>query len=146
VAQVPSGGKPSCPASGILPARHILEIAHGHGRWTQFLADQCDALTLIELSAECLAVCRERFRERSHLRCHVNDGRSLRMVADRSIDFAFSFDSLVHVELPVLEAYLHELARVLTPDGVASCIIPTLGPTARLVSRAGGCLTASAWS
>ena len=63
--------------------------------------------------------CRERFRERSHLRYHVNDGRSLGMVADRSIDFAFSFDSLVHVELPVLEAYLHELARVLTPDGVA---------------------------
>ena len=41
------------------------------------------------------------------------------MVADRSIDFAFSFDSLVHVELDALAAYLGELARVLTPDGVA---------------------------
>ena len=39
-----------------LPARHILEIAPGHGRWTQFLADQCDALTLVELSEQCPTV------------------------------------------------------------------------------------------
>ena len=28
----------------------------------------------------------------------VNDGRSLAMVPERSVDFAFSFDSLVHVD------------------------------------------------
>jgi hypothetical protein len=41
------------------------------------------------------------------------------MVADSSIDFAFSFDSLVHVEAEVLHDYLTELARVLKADGVA---------------------------
>jgi hypothetical protein len=41
------------------------------------------------------------------------------MIDDAAIDFAFSFDSLVHVEEDVIEDYLNELARVLTADGVA---------------------------
>ena len=40
------------------------------------------------------------------------------MVEDGSVDFAFSFDSLVHAEADVLGAYLGELARKLKPDGV----------------------------
>ena len=44
---------------------------------------------------------------------------SLPMVEDQSIDFAFSFDSLVHVESDVLMGYLAELARTLKPEGVA---------------------------
>ncbi|HJR17416.1 MAG TPA: class I SAM-dependent methyltransferase [Gemmatimonadales bacterium] len=102
-----------------LPAHHILEIAPGHGRWTQFLATQADTLTLVDLSPRCIAVCRERFAEMGHLRYHVNDGRSLTMLPDQSVDFAFSFDSLVHAELPVIESYLRELGRVLTPNGIA---------------------------
>ena len=49
----------------------------------------------------------------------MNDGQSLPMVADSSIDLAFSFDSLVHVEDDVMPSYLDELARVLSEDGVA---------------------------
>ena len=49
----------------------------------------------------------------------MNDGHSLPMVGDTSIDFAFSFDSLVLVEADTLARYLSELARVLKPDGVA---------------------------
>ena len=40
------------------------------------------------------------------------------MVGDAAVDFAFSFDSLVHVEAETLADYLAELARVLVPDGV----------------------------
>jgi hypothetical protein len=49
----------------------------------------------------------------------VNDGSSLAMVENGSIDLVFSFDSLVHAELEVLGCYLRELARVLAADGVA---------------------------
>ena len=40
------------------------------------------------------------------------------MIPNESVDFAFSFDSLVHVEADVLEAYLQQLAFKLTKDGV----------------------------
>jgi ubiquinone/menaquinone biosynthesis C-methylase UbiE len=105
--------------SAYLPAGHILEIAPGYGRWTRFLARFAEVLTIVDLAPECIAVCQERFRDQKQVRCFVNDGRSLDMVADRSIDFAFTFDSLVHAELPVMESYLRELARVLAPNGVA---------------------------
>jgi hypothetical protein len=46
-------------------------------------------------------------------------GKSLSAVADGSIDFAFSFDSLVHFEVDAMESYLRELACKLSADGVA---------------------------
>jgi ubiquinone/menaquinone biosynthesis C-methylase UbiE len=102
-----------------LPAANVLEIAPGHGRWTRFLADHCQHLVAVDVAESCVEVCRRRFVDQPHIEVHRNDGRSLPMVPDGSVDLAFSFDSLVHVEAEVLSAYLDELARVLAPDGVA---------------------------
>jgi hypothetical protein len=73
----------------------------------------------VDVSPKCIAACRRRFADDNGIRYHVNDGQSLAMVADESVDFAFSFDSLVHVEAPVLGGYLEQLARKLAPSGVA---------------------------
>lgn len=101
-----------------LPAPTILEIAPGYGRWTHYLKDQCERLVIVDLSANCIEHCRERFADEDHIRYVVNDGRSLDDVEDKSIDFAFTFDSLVHVDAEVIGSYLRALARKLTPDGV----------------------------
>lgn len=101
-----------------IPTNNILEIAPGFGRWTQYLKDHCKTLEIVDLNSNCIAKCQERFAGFSHLNYHVNDGNSLDMISNDSIDFAFSFDSLVHAELPVLESYLKELAKKLTQDGV----------------------------
>ncbi len=99
--------------------RSILEIAPGYGRWTEFLLGHCDQLVGVDVAANCTEACRERFADHPRVSFETNDGRSLPMVADGSVDFAFSFDSLVHVEADAIEGYLTELARVLKPDGVA---------------------------
>jgi SAM-dependent methyltransferase len=101
-----------------VPAGRILEIAPGFGRWTQYLKDLCHELVAVDLAERCIEACRERFADSDNLEYHVNDGRSLAMVADDSIDLAFSFDSLVHVEADVLEAYVSQLAHKLTDHGV----------------------------
>lgn len=101
-----------------LPAGSILEIAPGYGRWTQFLKDHCRELSIVDMEERCIEQCRRRFAAESHIRYHVNDGLSLAMIADNSIDFAFSFDSLVHVEADCLEGYLGQLGDKLTRDGV----------------------------
>ena len=88
-----------------LPAPSVLEIAPGYGRWTQYLVRSSERYIGVDLSSEGVAACRERFATLEHAEFHVNDGRSLPMVADSSIDFAFSFDSLVHVEADVVGAY-----------------------------------------
>ena len=100
-----------------LPAHTILEIAPGFGRWTQFLAGMCERLILVDLSEKCIAACRQRFRDATHIEYHVNDGRSLAFIADGSVDFVFTFDSLVHVDADVVEAYLGEINRILKHDG-----------------------------
>jgi SAM-dependent methyltransferase len=102
-----------------VPAATILEIAPGFGRWTQYLRRLASRLVVVDLSERCIESCRVRFRGATNIEYHVNDGRSLAMVADGTVDFAFSFDSLVHAELDVLEAYLRQLSTKLTPNGAA---------------------------
>ena len=102
-----------------LPANKILEIAPGYGRWTRFLKDLCSDLLLVDLSERCMRKCQERFANCSNITYFVNDGRSLEMIPDNSIDFIFSFDSLVHVEDDVILGYLSQFPRVLKQNGVA---------------------------
>ena len=97
----------------------ILEIAPGYGRWTQFLQAHCTSLIGIDLTPACVERCTERFAQNPNLEFRVNDGLTFPMVENGSVDFAFSFDSLVHAESDVLASYAKELARVLKPGGVA---------------------------
>jgi SAM-dependent methyltransferase len=119
------GGTPALWYGALLPRLHsfiptetILEIAPGYGRWTDYLKDACERLVLVDMAENCIDACRERFSAASNIDFHTNDGRSLQMIADGSIDLAFSFDSLVHAEEDVLSGYLTQLAAKLRPDGV----------------------------
>jgi SAM-dependent methyltransferase len=104
---------------GYLPVHTVLEIAPGFGRWTHYLKDLCAELVIVDLSAEAIDHCKQRFARHPHVRAYVNDGTSLGMVDAGTVDLVFSFDSLVHVETNVMNPYLEEIARVLSPDGVA---------------------------
>jgi len=102
-----------------VPSTRILEIACGYGRWTQYLKDLCKDLSVIDLSEECIEACKERFATSSNIEYYVNDGKSLEMISDSSVDFIFSFDSLVHADESVLEAYICQFQRILSDNGVA---------------------------
>lgn len=102
-----------------LPAEHVLEIAPGHGRCTQFLVRQARQLTLVDLVPGCIDACRKRFGDAPNIRYVVNDGQSLPGTPDHSVDFVFSWDSLVHVDRDPIRRYLFEIARVLRPGGHA---------------------------
>lgn len=103
---------------GYVPASRMLEIAPGAGRWTHFLRELCDELTIVDIAPKVIQTCRERFEDDSRISAHVGDGSSLPMCSEGSIDLVFSFDSLVHVDLAVLGPYMAEFSRILTPDGV----------------------------
>jgi 2-polyprenyl-3-methyl-5-hydroxy-6-metoxy-1,4-benzoquinol methylase len=101
-----------------IPTATILEIAPGFGRWTHYLKDYCNKLIVVDLSEGCIEACQQRFAYDSHIFYHVNDGKSLEMIADNSIDFVFSFDSLVHAESDVIQSYIKQLSRKLKANGV----------------------------
>lgn len=103
----------------LLPTDHLLEIACGHGRVTAWLLPQCRRYTGVDLAPSCVKICSERFATSSHASFHETDGRTLPMVADESVDLAFSWDSLVHAESEAVLSYVAELGRVLKPGGRA---------------------------
>ncbi|MCA9394765.1 MAG: class I SAM-dependent methyltransferase [Candidatus Omnitrophica bacterium] len=100
-----------------VPAGTILEIAPGYGRWTHYLQNLGDSIIIVDLVQKCIEYCQERFRESKNISYHVNDGKSLAMIPNGSVDLIFSFDSLVHVEEDVIQNYIGEFARVLKPGG-----------------------------
>ncbi len=102
-----------------LPASNIVEIAPGAGRLSQYLSPWAKRLVLVDVTPRCVEICRERFADRPHVEVRLNDGRTLPGVADCSVQLVFSFDSLVHVDLEIIGAYLAEIARTLAPGGVA---------------------------
>lgn len=102
-----------------VPANTILEIACGYGRWTHYLKDLCEQLTVVDISEECINACKQRFSTCRHINYYVNDGTSLEMIPSNSIDFVFSYDSLVHADDFVIDGYISQLSRILSTKGVA---------------------------
>jgi len=102
-----------------LPANRILEIAPGFGRWTHYLLPTCRELLGIDVSSDCVAACRERFRAARHASFSQNDGLSLTDAKDGSFDLVFSFDSLVHADIDVMASYVPQILQKLTDQGVA---------------------------
>ncbi|MEN3369251.1 MAG: hypothetical protein V7609_1394 [Verrucomicrobiota bacterium] len=118
-----------------LPANTVLEIASGFGRWSYNLKEHCSHLRLVDPAVECIEACRRRFAAETHLTYHVNDGQSIEMIPNGSIDFVFSFDSLVHVHREIVEAYLAQLADKLPEEGTGFIHYSNLGQYASSIAR-----------
>lgn len=117
-----------------IPTQTILEIAPGYGRWTYYLKDMCQELIIVDLTENCIQKCKLRFRDDTHISYFVNDGKSLDFLEENSVDFVFSFDSLVHAEPEVLESYLKQLAKFLKPNGVGFIHHSNLGEYSHYLS------------
>jgi len=101
------------------PGSTVLEIAPGHGRWTEFLVQRAGRLILVDLSPRCLDFCRERFAAQGTLEYHTTDGSSLPAGLDGQVDLVWSFDAVVHIAAPEIAGYLRDIHRVLKPGGQA---------------------------
>lgn len=99
----------------------VLEIAPGHGRWSEEIISRSRQATLVDLSPACIEFCRQRFAAFDNVSYVANDGKSLGGVADGSVDFVWSFDAFIHMNDDVIDSYFSELRRVLRADGIA-CI------------------------
>jgi hypothetical protein len=102
-----------------LPAPTIVEIGAGFGRWSHYLRQSCERLHLVDPDAQCMDACRRRFASDTRVLYHLNRDDSLATVPDGSVDFIFSFDSLVHVRPQTIESYLSQFAAKLTGNGLA---------------------------
>jgi len=98
---------------------NVLEIAPGHGRWTEFILKKAGNLILCDLNSKCIEICKMKFYNFKNISYYVNDGKNLNFIKDNSIDFIWSYDSFVHMEKDVIEAYFKEFSRILKVGGKA---------------------------
>lgn len=107
---------------GFLPSSRLVEIAPGQGRWTRFLANHCQHYIGFDLSPNTTEFCQSYLGDvgsATTKRFITNNGSDFPGADDESVNFVFSFDSLVHAELDVVEGYIKEISRVLVPGGAA---------------------------
>jgi hypothetical protein len=97
---------------------HVIEIAPGHGRWSEFIINACLHATLVDLSPACLEFCRTRFADKTNVDYFLTTGTQLPKCATGAIGFVFSYDSFVHMSAEVIGAYMSEIARVLVVGGI----------------------------
>lgn len=97
----------------------VLEIGPGAGRWTEHIVERASKLTLVDVTPECIQICREKFGSRGDIDFHVNDGNDLGFISSSSLDRIWSFDVFVHILSADIERYVAEFARVLKPGGRA---------------------------
>ncbi len=101
------------------PDAAVLEIGCGGGKYSERLAPLCRSLVCGDVSGEMLERARRRLGHLSHVRYEKLNGVDLESFAADSLDFVFSFDCCVHVDLEDVYGYLLEIRRVLSPRGAA---------------------------
>lgn len=93
-----------------------LEIAPGEGRITQYLIQECESLTLLELNKTPLSKCILKFGEKID-GYYLNCGESIPEIFQNHFDFIFSFDSFVHIHQNLFFSYTKDMSRCLKKGG-----------------------------
>jgi len=105
--------KPHLPKGAV-----ALEIGCGGGKYSERLAALCKVLICTDVSRNMLARTRNRLSTARNVLFEELSGFDLKPLDDDLIDYVFSFDCFVHIDIEDAYCYLQEIRRVLKPDGV----------------------------
>lgn len=103
------------------PSWTILDLGCGVGRILAELKGRYpfDRLIGVDLSEEMLRFTQKNIGENKRILLYANNGRSLQMIPDASIDFAYSVDVFIHIcDVGVVLDYFREVCRVLKRNGL----------------------------
>ena len=109
------------------PSWKVLDIGCGIGRVLKPLAEHFHALVGIDVSSAMIAQSKAWLSEYPHVTTFETSGMDLNEFEDQSFNLVYSYVAFQHMPRPVLEQYLGEINRVLTPDGYLALQLP-IGP------------------
>lgn len=101
----------------VAPGKTVLEIGPGAGKWTESLQAVSNELSVVDLSENCIEICKKKFSHCDNIKYFVTDGTSLEFIPDETIDYIWSFDVFVHIHPQDIEKYITEFNRVLKSGG-----------------------------
>ena len=93
--------------------QYVVEIGPGGGRWTQYLLG-VRKLYVVDYHTELLEELKKNFNK-PNMEFIKNDGTDFPGINEQSIDYIFSFDTFVHLDTHLIEAYLTNMKLILKP-------------------------------
>jgi ubiquinone/menaquinone biosynthesis C-methylase UbiE len=103
----------------MLKGGNLLEVGPGAGRWTETLQQTAGNLIAVDISDQCIDICKRKFADCNNVEFFVNNGTDLSFVQSDSIDSIWSFDVFVHINADQIESYMKEFNRLLKPGATA---------------------------
>jgi SAM-dependent methyltransferase len=91
-----------------------MELACGHGRNTERLANLSRKIVLVDVHPENILFCQNRFANKPWTFV-INNGFDLREIPNASITFVYCFEAAVHFDIEIIVSYIKEFRRVMTP-------------------------------
>ena len=99
----------------------VVDLAAGHGRNTKKLLEFAEKLYLVDINADNIRFCRQRFAAEKKITYIQNDGFTLRGIPSGEVSLVYCFDAMGHFDSDVIRSYLHDFYRVLKPGGCGFC-------------------------
>ncbi len=99
----------------------VVDLAAGHGRNTRMLLEVVKKLYVVDINADNIRFCQQRFAEEKNVTYIQNDGFTLREIPSGEVTLVYCFDAMVHFDSDVVRAYLHDFFRILKPGGYGFC-------------------------
>jgi SAM-dependent methyltransferase len=97
--------------------RTAVEIGPGGGRWTRYLL-KFRQLYVVDYHAELLDELKKNF-SKPNMAFIKNNGTDFPGIKKESVDYLFSFGTFVHLDIPLIQAYLENMRTILKPDANA---------------------------
>ena len=94
--------------------QYALEIGPGGGRWTRYLLG-FKKLYVVDYHTELLQELKKNFNK-PNMEFIKNNGIDFPGVPEGSIDYLYSFGTFVHLDIPLIEAYLTNMRSILKSD------------------------------
>ena len=101
----------------LTPDSTVLELGPGGGRWTRYMVG-VKKVYVVDPFKEMLEEHARTITEGNIERIQ-NSGTDLPGIPENSIDFLWSYDVFVHLDIEVIKAYLKNIYPVLKDDGLA---------------------------
>ena len=104
----------------LVKGKVVLDIGSGVGYGSKILAEKASSVVAIDLSEEAVRYANEQYAG-DNIEMLVGDGRGLPLASD-SVDVVVSFELIEHLHSQ--QAHLHEVDRVLKPNGLTVISTP----------------------
>jgi glycosyltransferase involved in cell wall biosynthesis/SAM-dependent methyltransferase len=112
-------GSPFLELFGRLDLTAVAELACGHGRHAEQIADRAESLVVMDVNEPNIDFCRKRLARFDNVEFVVNNGYDLQPLSNASLTAIYCYDAMVHFPGDVVGSYLRETSRVLRPGGLA---------------------------